>query len=149
MNSNYRLLQLTNNSVGPVAVDALIPVGIMTRRIEQTPTCENTFTVTTSANNAVYVNEPGFYEITYQGYLTVEAAGDIVIALQVNGVTVQTATVTASAAGTFPVSISFITRAFNNCNGNPTNLPMLIQLQNTGVALTGGTSNLIIQRVSC
>lgn len=147
-NDSYRLFQLTNSNIGPIAANTLLPVGIMTRQIKKDSACTPTFTVTTSVNNAVYINESGFYKITYQGYLTVAAAGNIVVQLQINGVTMATATVTASGAGTFLVSITFVTRAFNNCCSNSTNLPILVQFLNSGIALTGGNSNLIVERTS-
>lgn len=144
----YRLLQLTNSNLGAVAEDAMIPVGIMTRQVTQGSKCQPTFAVTTSANNALYINEEGFYKITYTAYVTVAAAGTIEIELQINGTTMQTATVTVAAAGTYLVSFVFMTRAYCNCNNGPSNLPVLIQLENTGLALTGGTSNLILERVN-
>lgn len=148
MNSRgYRLIQLTNSNLGAVAANAMIPVGIMTRQVTQGSKCQPTFTITTSANNAVYLNEAGFYKINYTAYVTVAAAGTVTIQLQINGVVMQTATVTVSAAGTYLVSFAFVTRAFCNCNNAPSNLPLLIQFNNTGIALTGGTSNLIIEKV--
>lgn len=148
-NSNCdRLIQLTNATVGAVATATLLPVGIMTRRIMRSSDCEPTFLVATSANNSVYIQEEGFYKITYVGYLTAAAAGNIVVQLQINGVTQQTATVTATAAGTFPVILTFVTRVLPNCCSNSTNTPVLVQLNNNGVALTGGTSNLLIERIS-
>lgn len=148
INKGYRLLQLTNSNIGAVAADAMIPVGIMTRQITQGSKCQPTFAVTTSANDALYINEAGFYRITYNAYVTVAAAGTIEVELQINGVTMQTAEVTVAAAGTYLVSFVFVTRAYCNCNDGPSNLPILIQLENTGIALTGGTSNLILERIS-
>lgn len=146
-NCNYRLLQLTNPTVGAVAAATLLPLGTITRRINQQNSCVETFGVATNVNNTIYVREPGFYKITYDGFLTAGAAGNIVVNLQINGVTVFTATVTATAAGTVPVSFSFTTRVFDNCCSNSTNLPTQIQLLNSGVALTGGTSNFTVERV--
>lgn len=150
MSKEYRLLQLTNAAIGPIPAATLLPVGIMTRRIVQEDACQNTFDVTTSVNNAIYINETGFYKITYTGYLTAAAAGDIIVELRINGVTMATATVTATAAGTVPVVFTFVTRVLSNCCGNVQNAPALVQLYNadTSVALSGGRSNLIIERVS-
>lgn len=146
MGCNYRLLQLTNGNVGAVPAASLIPLGTVTRQVEQQQSCTETFLETTAVNTTVYVREPGFYKITYNGFLTAGAAGNVVVNLQINGTTVATATVTATAAGTVPVTISFVTRVFNNCC-NSNNLPISVQFQNNGVALTGGTSNLTIERV--
>ena len=55
-NSNYRLLQLINTAIGPVAAGAAIPLGVQNRAVETVPNCRNTFTVTTTANNVVNVH---------------------------------------------------------------------------------------------
>lgn len=147
-NCSYRLLQVTNASLGPIGVGSLIPFGVMTRQVKRSSSCTPTFELTTSVNNSLYINEAGFYKINYQAYVTVAAAGNVVLQLQLNGVTVQTATVTVPGAGTFLVSLTFITRVLNNCCSNVTNIPMLMQILNSGIALTGGTSNLIVERVN-
>lgn len=144
---DYRLLQLTNSSIGAVAAAAFMPLGTVTRQVKQSNSCQPTFVVSNSTNNTVYIQEPGIYKVTYNGFLTVAAADTIILDLQVNGTTVATANVTAAAAGTFAVPLTFTIRVFNNCNCNTTNLPAQIQLLNNGSALTGGNSNLIIERV--
>lgn len=144
MNDCYRLIQLTNGVVGAVAANAAMPLGIPTRRIMRNTTCIPTFVVTTGANTAVEISEAGIYTFTYTGSLTVGEAGDIVLQLVYNGVVANTVTVTAAAAGTYSVNLSFVVRVLGNCCSGQQNLPAIIQIRNTGVALTGGTSNLII-----
>lgn len=146
-NNCYRVVQMTNAAVGAVATGTNIPLGIMTREITQESSCRPTFIITTNTNDAVYLNEPGYYKIHYDGYLTVGAAGDIIVNLVYNGQVIHTATVTAGAAGTYLVSFTYMIRLFNNCASNSMNLPVLIRLSNTGTPLTGGNSNTIIERI--
>ena len=144
-NSNYRLLQLINTAIGPVAAGAAIPLGVQNRAVETVPNCRNTFTVTTTANNVVYVKEAGLYKVTYTAYLTVGGAGDIIVNLQVNGATVQTATVTVAAAGTYLVTFTYVTSTYVAL---PVNAPLAVnvQLASTSVALTGGSSVMQFER---
>ena len=146
MNTTYRLLQLVNSSIGAVAAGSAIPLGVQNRAVEQVPACQNTFNVTTTSNNVVYINEPGYYKIIYTGYLTVGAAGDIIVNLQVAGQTVQTATVTVPAAGTYLVTFTYVTKAINIQNVGNVPLAINLQLGLTGVNLTGGSSVTIIER---
>lgn len=147
--NGYRLLQLTNNNIGAVAAATVLPLGVMSRKIACQSTCTPTFEVSTTANNVAYINEPGYYKITYEGSLTAAAAGNVVVNLEVNGAIVNTATVTAAAAGTVGISIAFIVRVLNNCcNGAAINTPAIIQFRNAGVALTGGNSNVLIEKVA-
>lgn len=147
-NCGYRLLQLTNNTVGPVAAATVLPIGVTSRKIACASKCTPTFEIATTANNVAYINEPGFYKITYTGYLTAGAAGNVVVNLEINNVIVAVATVTATAAGTVPVSITYVTRVLNNCCNNAANPIQALQFRNAGVAITGGTSTVIIERVS-
>lgn len=144
MACNRKLLQLTNSTIGAVAVNANMPLGKMTRRIVNIPTCQQTIETSSTTDNIAVVNQAGIYRVTYTASVTVAAAGDIVLALNVNGNQVTSATVTAAAAGTFPITLDYETRAFCNCPAVSSNLPAQIEIVNTGIALTGGNSNLII-----
>ena len=144
----YRLLQLTNNTVGPVAAATVLPIGVVSRKITRASKCTPTFEVTTTANNVAYINESGFYKITYTGYLTAGAAGNVVVNLEINNAIAATATVTATAAGTVPVSITYVTRVLCGCCNGAGSTVQALQFRNAGVALTGGTSTVIIERVS-
>ena len=148
--NGYRLLQLTNNNIGPVAAAAVLPIGVMSRKIACQSSCTPTFEVSTTANNVAYINEPGYYKVTYEGSLIAAAAGNVVVNLEVNGAIVNTATVTAAAAGTVGISIAFIVRVLNNCcNGAAINTPAIIQFRNaSAIALTGGNSNVLIEKVA-
>lgn len=148
--NGYRLLQLTNNNIGAVAAATILPLGVTSRKIACQSTCTPTFEVTTTANNVAYINEPGYYKVTYEASLTAAAAGNVVVNLEANNAVVNTATVTAAAAGTVGISIAFMLRVLNNCcNGATVNTPMVIQLRNaSAIALTGGNSNLILEKVA-
>ncbi len=145
MNGVYRLLQLVNTAIGAVTPGAAIPLGVQNKAVETVPNCQNTFTATTTANNVVYIKEAGLYKVTYTAYLTVGAAGDIIVNLQVNGVTVQTATVTVAAAGTYLITFTYITSTYNYL---PANAPLAVnvQLGTTSAALTGGSSVMQFER---
>lgn len=144
----YRLLQLTNSAIGVVAAPAFMPLGTVTRLIKQDADCQSTFVVSNNANDTVYVQEPGFYKITYNANLIAAAAGLVTLNLRINGITVYTTNVTATAGGTVQVAFTFMTRVFDNCCSNSANLPIQIQIQNAGVGLTGGSGNLIVERVA-
>lgn len=146
-NCDYRLLQVTNQAVGAVATGAYMPFGITTRLIEK-DCARSTFDVTTSNVNVISINEHGYYKINYDASLVIADAGTITLQLQIGGVTVYTFNLTVAAAGTYSVSFTFMTRAFHNIQGLPTNLPLVVQVLNSGVALTGGVSNIIVERTS-
>ena len=144
----YQLLQLTNPAIGAVAVDALLPLGTITRKISTRDCCQPTFTVTTSGANTINLNDAGTYKITYTASLVAGAAGLVTINLVQNGTIVATASETATAAGdTVNISLVYVVRALPNFAGLLTNLPSTIQITNTGVALTDGTSNILIEKV--
>lgn len=148
MDCGNRLIQLTNYTVGAIPTATVMPLGIVTRKVARESTCKDTFDISSNANNVVYISEPGFYNISYTGNFVATAAGNVVINLQINGTTVQTSTVTATAGGNVQVAINFETRVFKNCNSITNNIPALVGLLNSGVALTSGTSNLVITRLS-
>lgn len=142
MTSCYKLIQLTNTTIGDVAVDAFLPYGTVTRRINAPFNCCNTFFVTTSETDTVTLNDVGFYKITYSLTAEAAAAGTATIALVANGTSVYTvseaiAAVDSPANLTLPYTIRVTSET----------VPVTIQIQNTGVALTGSSSNLIIEKI--
>lgn len=150
MDNGYRFIQITNNAIGPVAAATVLPIGVENHGIICANSCIPSFDISTTANNVAKINRPGYYKITYSGYLTAEAAGDIVVNLEVNGVVVATATATAAAAAqTIPISLTFMIRVLNNCpNNTAINTPQNIQFRNAGIAITGGNSNVLIERLA-
>lgn len=147
MSCNYRLLQLTNAQIGPITSPAFLPLGNVTRIIKQDDACQQTFVVSNSSNNIAYIQESGFYKITYNANLVAAAAGLVTLNLQINGTTVYTTNVTATEGGTVQVAFTFMTRVFDNCC-NSVNIPAQIQIQTSGVSLISGESNLVVERVA-
>ena len=142
-----KLVQLTNANIGVVAVNSNVPIGLTTVVY---PGCFEsgcpTYSVASSGSDTLVVNKPGTYQLIYNASLVATDAGDLVLALKVNGVTKYTVTVLAVAGGAVNVTIPFELYLPCNCLNNPANIPASIQIQNTGVAITSGTSNLIISR---
>lgn len=145
--SIYRVLQATNNNVGAVAVGENMPFGGITRRIQGGNECCNTFNLTTSGADTIVINECGNYNVVYNASLEAGAAGDLSIALNINGTAVYTSTVTATEGGTANVTIPYQIRVRPNCTGFPFNVPANITIVLGGVAVTGGTSNVLVERV--
>lgn len=141
-----RLLQLTNNNIGAIATDGNMPLGVTTVIY---PGCDcqcQTYSITSSTSDTLVINRAGTYQLIYNASLVATAAGNIVLALKLNGVTKYTVTVTATAAGTVNVTIPYELYIPCNCCSNPTNVPAYVQIQSTGVAITSGTSNLIVDK---
>lgn len=146
--SKYRVLQLTNNAVGAVAADGFMPFGKVTRRVQEPCGGGTTFNVTTTQADIVYLNEVGNYNIHYSASLIAGETGDVTVALIVNGTQVYEVTETVAAADdTVNLTMPYQVRVCPNCAGAPYNCPVSIQIQLTGVAITGGTANLLIERV--
>jgi lipid A disaccharide synthetase len=141
-----RLLQLTNNSIGAIATNINMPLGVVTVVY---PGCDcqcQTYSITSSTSDTLVINRAGTYQLIYNASLVATAAGNIVLELKLNGVTKYTVTVTATAAGTVNVTIPYELYIPCNCCNNPTNVPAYVQIQSTGVAITSGTSNLIVDK---
>ena len=147
MMSKYKLIQLTNNNIGAVAVNTALPFGNITRRLNSPYNDAATFTVSTTGANIVYLNDPGYYNIIYSLSGVAEAAGNFSATLTSNGVSSYTVTSTTTENGTFNVTLPYSVRVCPNSCGTPTNCPVGIQVVIDGVALTGGTGNLMIEKV--
>jgi hypothetical protein len=148
MTSCYKQIQLTNSNIGDVAVNGYIPYGRVTRRINAPFNCCNTFTVRSSTDDTVVINDAGFYKITYSLTALAEAAGDVTISLVTNGTSVYSVTQTvAAAADSVNLTLPYTIRVCPNCSATPDNVPVSVQIQNTGVALTGVSGNMIIEKV--
>jgi hypothetical protein len=148
MTNSYKQIQITNTSLGDVAVDGFIPLGSVTRRINAPQTCCNTFTLATSPVDTLVLNDVGFYKITYVLTATAAAAGEVTIALVTNGAAVNTVSqAIVDETNAVNLSLVYTIRVFPNCNVNVNNCPVNVQIQNTGIALTGATSNLIVEKI--
>lgn len=148
MTNCYKQIQLTNLDIGDVAVNEFIPYGRVTRRINAPYNCCNTFSVTSSTDDTVVINDTGFYKITYSLTALAGAAGDVTISLVTNGSTVYSVTATAAAAAeSVNLTLPYTIRVCPNCSSTPDNVPVSVQIQNTGVNLTGVSSNMIIEKL--
>lgn len=143
-----KVLQLTNTNIPAVAANGYMPLGISTVRYPtESVNCQPVFTVTSSTSDTIAVNKGGTYRLDYNASVMASAAGTVTLAVLVNGVSKYTVSATAAAASdmlnlTIPLDIYLPC----NCNAAPNNIPANIQIQNTGIALTGGTSNVIVTR---
>lgn len=148
MTSSYKLIQLTNSTIGDVATNAYLPVGRVTRRINSPANCCNTFTITSSTADTVSINDVGFYKVTYSLTAEAAAAGEVTIALTTNGSSVYSVS-QAIVDETSGVNITLIytIRVCSSCSSAPESVPVGVQIQNTGSALTGSSSNLIIEKL--
>lgn len=146
--SKYRVLQITNETIGAVAVNDYVPFGKVTRRIQDNCGNCSTFNITTSQADIVYLNEVGNYNITYSASLIAGAIGEVSVALIVNGIQVYEVGATAAAVGdVINLTLPYQVRVCPNCSAAPNNNPVSIQIQLTGVAVTDGQSNLLVERV--
>ena len=146
--SKYRVLQLTNQTVGAIAVDELMPFGNVTRRIQESCGTCSTFNVTTSQADTVYLNEVGNYNITFSASIIAGAVGEVSVALIANGTQVYEVGATATAVGdVVNLALPYQLRVCPNCSGAPKNCPVAVQIRLTGVAITGGQTNLLVERV--
>ena len=148
MTSTYKQIQVTNPDIGDIAVNGYIPLGRVTRRINAPYNCCNTFTLTSSTSDTVNINDVGFYKITYSLTGMAAAAGDVTVALVTNGSNIYSVSqYVADAAGSVNLTIVYTIRVCPNCSATPENVPVAVQIQNTGIALTGVSSNMIIEKV--
>lgn len=145
--SDFRILQLTNTNIGAVAADTPMPLGAITRKYCCGSGALNTFAIGTTGADYIQVNAKGYYKVIYNVSAVAGAAGVVTLELAINGTTVYTASATASAAGdTVNITIPYEIRVLPNCNCISANSPVTIRLTNTGVALTGGISNIIVKK---
>lgn len=146
--NRFRLIQLTNTSVGSVPVDTYMPLGIITRRVN--PMCQysddRTFTVSSTGTNIVTINDCGYYKVLYSASVVASAAGIVTLSLQLNSSTVYTVSATAAAGDTVNLTLPFEIRVLPNCKSIINNIPVNIQVLLSGVALTNGNTNLIVER---
>ena len=142
-----KILQLTNTAIGAVPVDTLMPLGAVTRKRCCGTAGQNTFAVSTTGSNTITLNDSGYYEIIYSASLLATAAGNVVLNLLVNGETVLTKTETASAAGFVDITIPYVVRVLPSCPINPSALTIQVENADTSVAITDGTSNIIVEKI--
>jgi hypothetical protein len=150
--SKYKLIQLTNSSIGALDAQAFIPLGMVTRRVNAPMEPTSVFQVTSTTSDVLYVTEPGYYKITYAGTFTAAAAGTVSVTLVTNQEPVYTVSEEATAAeDVVNVTLVYVIRVCPNCCSSPYNCPVGIQIQlgdtATGVTPDPSTANLIVERV--
>ena len=140
-----KLIQITNTDIGAVAVGAFMPLGTITRRYGVGGNCP-VYTTANSNVDTITINDEGYYDITYSASLVAGAAGDLTLTLVSNGVSVYAITETVVAGDEYNLTLPFTVRVYaKQCNA-PTNNPMNIQIELGGVAITGGTSNIQVEK---
>jgi hypothetical protein len=145
--TNARILQLTNSTIGAVTTNSKMPLGVTTVIYPyDISNCYPTYTVSSSSADTLVINNPGTYNFTYSASVVATDAGNVVLGILVNGTTKYSVTAQAAAGGTVNLTIPYEIYVPSNCQSAPSNVPAYIQVQNTGVALTSGTSNLIVSK---
>ena len=147
MTNKYKQIQLTNTNIGDVAIDGLIPLGNVTRRINAPFNCCNTFIVGSSTEDTVTITEPGFYKVTYSITAEAAAAGVVTVTLLTNGSSVYSVSNDITEEAPVNLTLPYTIRVCPNCSSTPTNVPVNVQLQLSGSAITGTSGNLIIEQV--
>lgn len=141
-----KLIEMKNNNIGAVAINGLIPLGTVTRKIDCSTECP-AFTISSSNADTITISEAGYYEITYSITALATAIGLNNITLVVNDVDTYQVGATAAAAGdAINLTLPYVVRVFNRCNNVATNNPMTIQIK-ADTAITSATSNIIVKKV--
>lgn len=140
-----KLIQLTNNNIGAIAVDSLMPFGTITRR--NGIGCNYpVFTTANSNIDTITINDEGYYDITYNASVVSGGVGVLTFTLLTNGTPVYIISETVANGDTYNVTLPFTVRVFaKQCNA-PTNNPMNIQVELGGVAITDGVSNIQVEK---
>lgn len=144
MTKFYQQIQLTNTDIGAVAVDTALPLGTITRRINAAaPSC-TTFQLTGGADTLT-LTDPGFYKVTYSANVVAGAVGDLTLSLVSNGTTLYTVTETVAEGDTYNLTLPYTLRVYSNCC---TVTPAEVQIILGGVAITGTSGNLIVEKIA-
>jgi hypothetical protein len=127
--TNAKILQLTNAAIGAIAVNGTMPLGVATVVYPfDTNNCYPTYTVASSTSDTLVINKPGTYRITYNVSAIGGAAGDITLAMKVNGVSKYTVSTSLADAGVVNLTIPFEVYVPCNCANSPNNVPASIQI---------------------
>lgn len=145
--TNAKILQLTNSTIGAITTNGNMPLGVTTVVYPfDVDNCFPTYTVTSSTSDTLVINKSGTYNFIYNTSVIATEAGLVTLGLVVNGVTKYSVSETATEGGTVNLTIPYEIYIPCNCASSPNNVPAYIQVQSTGVALTSGTSNLIVSK---
>lgn len=139
-----KILQVTNSAIPTVAVGANMPLGVA--NINCPPNCNNgVFNVIASNADVIMVNRSGYYKVTYNASLLPAAAGDLTLSLKLNGVVVNTLTVTTVEAAIIAAAFTKYIYIPCNCQLNPNSTPARLEITLGGIQVTSGTSNIIVE----
>lgn len=141
------MIQVTNRSIGAVTVGALMPLGVITRKISAECGCGETFQLTTTGANTAVIGEKGYYRIVYSASLEASAAGEVGLTLLVGGMDTYSVQATADEGGIVNLTLPYEVRAFSNCGSQPSNLPLNIQIRLDTTAVAAASGNLIIEKM--
>jgi hypothetical protein len=150
--SKYKLIQLTNTNIDVINAGENMPLGLVTRRINAGNSPCSVFQVASSQADTVYINEPGFYKITYDATITAGAAGLMSVSLIANQNSIYTVSEDATAAEDIVnLTLVYVLRVCPNSCSTPANCPTAIQVKlgdvATGITPNPSVANLIIERV--
>jgi hypothetical protein len=150
--SKYKLIQLTNTNIGALTANTYIPLGLVTRRLNAPCNSCNTFQLVNSSSDTLYINEPGYYKITYSATFTAGAEGLLSINLLINQSSVYSVSEDATAAEDIVnLTLVYTIRVCPNSCCNPGNCPVSVQLQlgdtATGITPSVSTANLIVEKL--
>ena len=147
INHTYRVIQLTNNDIGSQAINTYLPLGNITRKINCKDFNSVPFTVTNSGANTVTINDAGYYRVVYSVSAVAAADGVIGLNLIVNNNVIYTVSATATSGSTINLTLPYEIRVCPNSACNPYNVPANIQIQLVTTAISGGTSNILVEKV--
>lgn len=142
----YTVIQLTNTNIGAVATDTALPLGEVSRKRACSACNVSSFSIGTTGADYIQLNSKGYYLLAFSISAVAAADGLVSFDLSLNDTTVYTVSSQVAAAGdTVSLSFVFIVRVLPNC-AVANNLPVAIKILNSGVALSGGVSNLIVEK---
>lgn len=141
---NYKVLEMHNDAIGAVSVGSFMPLGRVTRRISESAGSGVPFEIMTSGADTIQLTSKGYYKVLYVASVAVGAAGTVTLTLLENGIAVASSSASIGAAGTLNITLPKEVRVFANCPSQPTNCPVNLQVQLSGSAITGGSSNMLI-----
>ena len=141
-----KMIQMTNKNIGAIAINGLIPLGTITRRVG-CGNCGSAFSVSSSNTDTITINEEGYYEITYSISAVEAAAGINTITLIVNGTDTYTVGATTAVVDqTVDLTLPYVVRVFRRCDNVATNNPMTIQFR-ADDAITSAVANVIVKKI--
>ena len=144
---SYRVLQLTNNNIGTIAVGSNMPLGRITRKLCCGNVGTRTFDISTSNADTVTLNEKGNYNVLYNVSFIPSGAEVIKFTLYANDVEMYSVSRSVAAATTYNITLPYQVRVLDNCPSCTTNNPLQLQLRVSGVGVASGSSNLLIEKV--